>query len=283
MHYSGVQVPLCMMLIIQKNTMTIKKLMDTPTTPILRSMYGQVKLLSASALRFKRKFVVRLGRIKRFTNIWKTVTADTVKYDETGRDEPWNRSSLARSSATLYQLQSPQPAQGVVETASIRFVQGELCRIFNRRRVRAPALRAAKKRFTGAFFATPHQLDQACCQRILKRMNLRWPKRFAALLHLDASPAQPAEVPSSQDVKLQREYLCAGCRNKRKSPHQVRAGRARARTASRDQRGRFLAFAATKEKALNERVGSTHQEPIDGRAVSISDAADVQIRSEYGR
>jgi hypothetical protein len=124
MHYSGVQVPLCMMLIIQKNTMTIKKFMDTLTAPILRSMYGRVKLLSASALRFKRKFVVRLGRIKRFTNIWKVVTADTVKYDETGRDEPWNRSSLARSSATLYQLQSPQPAQSVVETASIRFVLG---------------------------------------------------------------------------------------------------------------------------------------------------------------
>jgi hypothetical protein len=48
-------------------------------------MYGQLKLLSASALRFKGKFVVRLGRIKRFTNIWKTVTADTVKYGETGR------------------------------------------------------------------------------------------------------------------------------------------------------------------------------------------------------
>ena len=71
MHYSGVQVSLCMMLIIQKNTMIIKKLMDTLQVPasILRSMYGQVKLLSASALRFKRKFVVRLGRVKRFANI----------------------------------------------------------------------------------------------------------------------------------------------------------------------------------------------------------------------
>lgn len=45
--------------------------MDTlqvPTT-IRRSIYGQVKLLSASALRFKGKFVVRLERIKRFANI----------------------------------------------------------------------------------------------------------------------------------------------------------------------------------------------------------------------
>jgi len=71
-------------------------------------------------------------------------------------------------------------------------------------------------------------------------MNLRWPKRLAALLHLDASPAHPAAVPSGQDVKLQREYVCAGCRNKRKSPHQVRAGRARARNAPRDERGRYL-------------------------------------------
>jgi len=59
-------------------------------------------------------------------------------------------------------------------------------------------------------------------------MNLRWPKRFAALFHLYASHAQPVEVPSGQGVRLQREYLCAGCRAKRKNPHQVRAGRARA-------------------------------------------------------
>jgi hypothetical protein len=85
-HYSGVQVSLCMMLIIQKNTMIIKKLMDTlqVPTPILRSMYGQVKLLSASALPSKGKFVVRLGRIKRFANIWESVTVDTVKHHETG-------------------------------------------------------------------------------------------------------------------------------------------------------------------------------------------------------
>jgi hypothetical protein len=70
-------------------------------------------------------------------------------------------------------------------------------------------------------------------------MKLLWPKRFAALLHLYACPAPPAKAPSSQDVKLQREYLCAG-RIKRKSPHQVRAGRARARTAVRDELGRFM-------------------------------------------
>jgi len=66
--------------------MIIKQLMDTLQVPtsILRSMYGQVKLLSANALRFKRKFVVRLGRIKRFANIWKSVMVDTVKHDETG-------------------------------------------------------------------------------------------------------------------------------------------------------------------------------------------------------
>jgi hypothetical protein len=69
-----------------KNSMTIKKLMDTlqVPTPTLRSMYGQVKLLSASALRFKRKFVVRLGLIKRFVNIWKSVMVDTVTHHETG-------------------------------------------------------------------------------------------------------------------------------------------------------------------------------------------------------
>ena len=76
--------------------------------------------------------------------------------------------------------------------------------------------------------------------RYSARMNLRWPKRFAALLHLHASHAQPAEVPSREGVRLQREYLCAGCRDKRKNPHQVRAGRARARNAPRDERGRYL-------------------------------------------
>ena len=86
MHYNGVQVSLCMMLIIQTNTMIIKELMDTlqVPTPILRSMYGQAKLLSASALPSKGKFVVRLERIKRFANIWESVTVDTVKHHETG-------------------------------------------------------------------------------------------------------------------------------------------------------------------------------------------------------
>jgi hypothetical protein len=78
-------------------------------------------------------------------------------------------------------------------------------------------------------------------------MNLRWTKRFAALLHLNANHTQPAEVPSrdaevpsSESVSVKREYLCAGCRAKRKNPHQVRAGRARARNAPRDERGRYL-------------------------------------------
>jgi len=86
MHYNGVQVSSCMMLIIQKNTMIIKQLMDTLQVPtlILQSMYGQAKLLSASALPFKRKFAVRLGRIKRFANIWESAMVDTVKHREPG-------------------------------------------------------------------------------------------------------------------------------------------------------------------------------------------------------
>jgi hypothetical protein len=78
-------------------------------------------------------------------------------------------------------------------------------------------------------------------------MNLRWPKRFATLLHLHANHTQPAEVPSreaevpsNEGVRLKREYLCADCRAKRKNSHQVRAGRARARNAPRDERGRYL-------------------------------------------
>jgi len=60
-----------MMLIIQKNTMIIKKFMDTlqVLAATLRSMYGQVMLWRGSALHFKKKFVVRLGLTKRFANI----------------------------------------------------------------------------------------------------------------------------------------------------------------------------------------------------------------------
>ena len=99
MRYSGVQARLRMMLIIQKNTMTIRKLMDTLQVPILilRYMYGRAKLLSASASRFKRRFVVRLGRIEAFGNIWKKVMVDTVKHHEPGRDQPWNRFGLPKA------------------------------------------------------------------------------------------------------------------------------------------------------------------------------------------
>ena len=85
-------------------------------------------------------------------------------------------------------------------------------------------------------------------------MNLRWTKRLAALLRFHASQTQPAEepsseaeepsseaeAPSSEGVRCERQYLCAGCRAKRKNPQQVRAGRARARNARRDERGRYL-------------------------------------------
>jgi hypothetical protein len=75
-------------------------------------------------------------------------------------------------------------------------------------------------------------------------MNMRWPNRLAMLLGSRSSPIQPTETPSASArepaVAQKRAYVCVYCQRTRKSPHQVRAGRARARNAPRDERGRFI-------------------------------------------
>ncbi len=77
--------------------------------------------------------------------------------------------------------------------------------------------------------------------RYSQRMNMRWPKRLAKWLGSQASPIPPTETPNATAPTPQkRPYVCVYCQRARKSPHQVRAGRARARNAPRDQRGRFL-------------------------------------------
>jgi hypothetical protein len=78
---------------------------------------------------------------------------------------------------------------------------------------------------------------------------MRWAKRFLKRLGLSMRQAssleeQPAErlAPALQ-VRV-AGALCARCRRSlARNPHQVRAGRARARNATRDERGRFLAKA----------------------------------------
>lgn len=66
---------------------------------------------------------------------------------------------------------------------------------------------------------------------------MRWFHRLGTLLR---SPASPEEQPTEQIAPTPQAFLCAQCRRARRNPHQVRAGRARARTATRDSRGKFV-------------------------------------------
>jgi len=79
---------------------------------------------------------------------------------------------------------------------------------------------------------------------------MQWTKRFLKRLGLSEPPAsspeeRPAEHPAPASQAGIAGALCARCRHALvRSPHQVRAGRARARNARRDERGRFLARAS---------------------------------------
>jgi hypothetical protein len=69
--------------------------------------------------------------------------------------------------------------------------------------------------------------------RYIERMNLRWPKRFAALLHLHASHAQLAEVPSSGCQAPARVPVRWLPRQAQESTSSPRWTRTRAQRASR--------------------------------------------------
>lgn len=75
---------------------------------------------------------------------------------------------------------------------------------------------------------------------------MQWTKRLFKRLALSSSPEErPAERQtlaagnSAHAVEEVTGRLCAKCRQATRNPHQVRAGRARARTAERDEQGRF--------------------------------------------
>jgi len=76
---------------------------------------------------------------------------------------------------------------------------------------------------------------------------MRWTKRFLKRLVLSDTQAPSPEERPAEHPALARQAgiggaLCARCRHALvRNPHQVRAGRARARSAARDERGRFLA------------------------------------------
>jgi hypothetical protein len=64
------------------------------------------------------------------------------------------------------------------------------------------------------------------------------PKRFALS---EPQAPNPEELPAPESQAAVAGALCARCRHALvRNPHQVRAGRARARNAARDERGRFL-------------------------------------------
>jgi hypothetical protein len=76
--------------------------------------------------------------------------------------------------------------------------------------------------------------------------TMRWTKRFLKRLGLSVPQApSPEERPAdSQALAIQvgaAGAVCTRCRHALvRNPHQVRAGRARARKALRDEHGRFL-------------------------------------------
>ncbi len=82
---------------------------------------------------------------------------------------------------------------------------------------------------------------------------MRWTERFLKRLVLSqpqasSSEQSPAATASAPAIALEAPIagaLCVRCRREiralSRNPHRVRAGRARARNARRDERGRFLA------------------------------------------
>jgi hypothetical protein len=85
---------------------------------------------------------------------------------------------------------------------------------------------------------------------------MRWTKRFLKRLTRSepqaSSPEErPAESPAPASQIGVAGALCTRCcRSLVRNPHQVRAGRARARNAPRDERGRFLVRAPKSNRSL---------------------------------
>ena len=77
---------------------------------------------------------------------------------------------------------------------------------------------------------------------------MRWTKQLLRRLErferqISSPEEQPAERPAPAIQAEVASALCTRCHRRLvRNPHQVRAGRVRARNALRDQRGRFLAI-----------------------------------------
>jgi hypothetical protein len=90
-----------------------------------------------------------------------------------------------------------------------------------------------------------------------------WAKRFLKRLGFSDPQApspeeQPAEIIASGLRFGAAGSLCTRCRRTLvRNPHQVRAGRARARSAERDERGRFLSEPTTIAAPNRQRNGSS--------------------------
>jgi hypothetical protein len=78
--------------------------------------------------------------------------------------------------------------------------------------------------------------------RWTKRLRYRWPFLGGPLSSPEEQPAEATALAASHAIQVESSTAvsCAHCHRARRNPHQVRAGRARARTAARDQRGRFM-------------------------------------------
>lgn len=75
--------------------------------------------------------------------------------------------------------------------------------------------------------------------------TMRWTKRLLRrLARLERPTSSPEEQPAEHPaVAKHAGALCTRCRRTlARNPHQVRAGRARARGALRDEAGRFLSL-----------------------------------------
>jgi hypothetical protein len=96
---------------------------------------------------------------------------------------------------------------------------------------------------------------------------MRWTKRLLKRLALSEPQApSPEERPGERQALASQVgvtgALCTRCGALvRKNPHQVRAGRARARNAPRDERGRFEARAPIDDRGVAKLRPSPYEAP----------------------
>jgi hypothetical protein len=81
--------------------------------------------------------------------------------------------------------------------------------------------------------------------RWTKRLRYRWQFLNGLLSNPEEQPADAAALAALHATQLEsrtatRPVPCAHCHRTRRNPHQVRAGRMRARSAARDERDRFI-------------------------------------------